>query len=128
MPGVAFGRQVDHLPEAVGLAYTEARNCMAVNSFTAATLMCRKLLMNVAVLFGAPPIKSFAFYVDYLVDNGYVPTQGRSWVDHIRQGGNEAAHEIPPINRADAEEVLTFTEMLLQITFEYPAKAKKNSD
>jgi hypothetical protein len=65
-PGVVFGSPLKHLPTIVADAYEEARRCMSVGSFTAATLLCRKLLMNVAVSEGADPGEHFVVYVKYL--------------------------------------------------------------
>jgi hypothetical protein len=122
VPSAAYGNPVQHLPHNVGNLYTEARDCMAVNAFTAAVLACRKLLMNVAVSLGAKDNETFVIYVNFLADKGYVPPNAKPWVDHIRQKGNEATHEIPPSNRADAEDLLTFTEMLLKLVFEFPKR------
>jgi hypothetical protein len=123
-PGVAYGSEVEHLPEAVQRLYDEARNSMSVNAFTAAVMACRKVLMNIAVAEGAKSGLNFAAYVKWLGDNGYVPAKGRSWVDRIREKGNEANHEIPNIERTDAEDVLSFTEMLLKVNYEMPARAE----
>ena len=79
--------------------------------------------MNVAVEEGADANESFAAYVSWLADEGFVPAKGRSWVDRIREKGNEANHEIPDIDRTDAEDVLSFTEMLLKVNYEMPARA-----
>lgn len=121
MPGVAFGNEVAHLPADVDGLYREARNCMSVSAFTAGVLATRKLLMNVAASLGASPGGSFQSYVTYLEENGYVPPKARGWVDHIRKKGNEATHEIPPIARTDAEELITFVEMILKLVYDYPA-------
>ena len=50
--------------------------------------------MNLAVSQGADQNLKFIEYVDYLACNGFVPPNGRGWVDHIRKKGNEATHEI----------------------------------
>lgn len=123
VPGVAFGSAVEALPPTVESLYTEARRCMSVNAYTSAALACRKLLMNIAVDKGAEGNKQFGFYVDWLVNEGYVPPGGKGWVDHIRQIGNEATHEIELIEQHTAEQVLSFTEMLLKFMYEFPAKA-----
>src|SRR5687768_12450600 len=49
LPGVATGNSVAHLPVDIEAVYTEARNCVAASCYTAAVLVCRKLLMNIAV-------------------------------------------------------------------------------
>ena len=58
----------------------------------------------------------------YLADNGYVPPNGRGWVDHIRKKGNEATHEIALMQQGDAEELISFVEMLLKFIYEFPAR------
>jgi hypothetical protein len=122
-PGIAYGKDVEHVPvQDVSPLYNEARMCMSVNAYTAAILCCRKLLMNIAVAQGAKDGQRFAEYVDYLSDNGYLPPNGKKWVDAIRKKGNEATHEITIMDRADAEELIEFTEMLLRFIYEYPAR------
>lgn len=96
--------------------------CVSVNSHTAAVLTCRKLLMNVAVAQGAPVGESFLTYVEHLAAKGFVPPNGRVWVDHIRNKGNEANHEIALMSRADADELISFIEMLLKFIYEFPSR------
>jgi Domain of unknown function (DUF4145) len=76
--------------------------------------------MHIAVEQGASEGQTFVKYVDYLAAKGYVPPNGRAWVDHIRSKSNEANHEITQMSRADAEELLTFVGMLLKIVYEFP--------
>ncbi len=80
--------------------------------------------MNVAVKQGALEGKPFIEYVEYLSDKGYVPPNGKHWVDHIRKKGNEATHEIALMKKEDAEDLISFTEMLLKFIFEFPSKLK----
>lgn len=122
VPGVAFGNPVASLPVEVEALYAEARNCMVVNAFTSAVMACRKLLMHVAVSQGGSPSASFKAQVDYLDSNGFLPRNSKKWVDHIRDRGNEANHEIHMMNRQDAEALLVFIEMLLKLVYEFPAK------
>lgn len=119
-PGVAYGGQISHLPNDIEALYREARSCVAAGAYTSSVLTCRKLLMNIAVAQGAPEGKTFLHYVEYLASQGYVPPNGRGWVDHIRKKGNEANHEIVLMQRGDAEELILFTEMLLKFVYEFP--------
>jgi hypothetical protein len=127
IPGAIPGNEVEHLPDEINMLYREARRCVSVNSYTAAVLACRKLLMHIAVAQGAKAGDSFLNYVEYLADKGYVPPNGRVWVDHIRNKGNEANHEIMLMAQSDAEELISFLEMLLKFIYEFPNKipAKK---
>ena len=95
--------------------------------FTAAILICRKMLMHIAVDRGAKEGLNFFAYVDYLAKNGYVPPGGKGWVDHIRKKGNEANHEIVIMQKDDAEDLLSFIEMLLRIVHEFPSRVPGNS-
>lgn len=121
-PDVAPGNDVNHLPEELGLLYKEARNCVAASAYTGSVLLCRKLLMNIGVKQGAEEGKSFIHYVNFLADQGYIPPNGRGWVDHIRKKGNEATHEIALMSKADCEDLIAFSEMLMKFIYEFPNK------
>lgn len=122
IPAPPFGEHVKDLPPNIERLYGEARNCMSVSAYTGAVMLCRKVLMNVAVAEDAPEGKSFAAYVDHLAEKGFVPPKGRGWVDHIRSKGNEANHEIAAMTKGDAEELILFTGMLLKFIYELPAR------
>ncbi|WP_431099686.1 DUF4145 domain-containing protein [Roseateles noduli] len=122
VPGVSPGNEVQHLPTDLASSYKEARACVAAGAFTASVLISRKMLMNIAVEQGATAGGSFVSYVEYLASGGFIPPNGRQWVDHIRKKGNEATHEIALMSRGDAEELILFLEMLLKFIYEFPAK------
>ena len=121
-PGARTGAEVKNLPVNIAALYNEARDCIAASANTAAVLVCRKLLMNVAVDLSAPPNKTFVEYVKYLSDNHYIPPNAQGWVDHIRNKGNEANHEIHLMSQTDAKELISLAEMLLKIVYEFPAR------
>ncbi len=121
-PRAPFGNEVASLPFDVQQLYQEARRCMTVDAYTGAVLLCRKILMNVAVSKGAAEGEQFIKYVEYLDSKGYVPPDGKKWVDHIRKKGNEATHEIKQMWQHDGAGLITFTEMLLRFVYEFPAK------
>jgi hypothetical protein len=124
-PGLSFGRVVKYIPSSdVTSLYDEARDCMKVNAYTASILCSRKLLMNIAVSKGAEEGKTFVAYVDYLKDKGFLPPDSKEWVDHIRKTGNMATHQIQIMGRTEAEELITFVEMLLKFIYEFPAMMK----
>jgi hypothetical protein len=127
-PGNAFGEDVkDISDEGIAMLYEEARRASAASAYTAAVLCCRKILMHVAVEKGADAGQPFAAYVEHLAAKGYIPPGAREWVDHIRTKSNEANHEIVVMAAAEAEELLSFTGMLLKVVYEFPAALKKNA-
>ncbi|UTV31679.1 DUF4145 domain-containing protein [Bacillus altitudinis] len=115
------GGKIEGVKENIEKLYEEVRSCYSIGSFNAAVLLARKLLMNIAVDKGADEGEKFQFYVDYL-SNQFIAPNNRSWVDKIRLTGNIATHEIPDINKEDAEEILLFVEMLLRLVYEFPSK------
>lgn len=120
MPDVPFGSSVNHIPEDVAKLYDEARRCTSAGAYTAAVMLCRKILMHLSVEKKAKTGESFAYYVNYLANQGYVPPNGKGWVDHIRKKGNEANHEIITMSRDDAKDLIVFLEMLLKFMYEFP--------
>ena len=125
-PGRPFGQSVDGIPDkAISDLYGEARKAMSASCYTASVLCCRKILMHIAVEKGANPGDSFVKYVEHLASANYIPPDAKIWVDHIRTKANEANHEIVVMTRTDAEELISFTEMLLKVIYEFPAAIKK---
>lgn len=121
IPGPPPGRPISNLPEDLERLYEEARQCISVGAYTAAVLVCRKLLMNIAVTEGAPKESTFHSYVEFLANNGIIPAQAKKWVDYIRKRGNEANHEIVIMTRDDAYTLLSFMEVLLRSVYEFPS-------
>jgi hypothetical protein len=122
-PSPSFGRPVAFLPDIVAALYDEARRCMSASAYTAAVLACRKLLMNMAVQQNAQPNQSFTSYVEFLKNHGWVPPNASGWVELIRTRGNEATHEVRLMERSEAEQLLSFLELLLTFMYELPARA-----
>jgi hypothetical protein len=117
------GHGVEHLPDDVATLYTECRRALQAEAFSASIMACRKILMHVAVDRGAPKKDtSFKQYVEYLDEHGYVPPDGKVWVDYIKDRGNDANHEIKSFTRDDADGVLMFTGALLRVVYELPGK------
>lgn len=119
-PGLQFGNVVNNVPDQLYNLYSEARSCTSDGCYTASVLLCRKILMNIGVEQGAAEGLSFIRYVEYLSDKGFVPPNGKHWVDHIRKKGNEATHEIVLMTADDAKDLITFIEMLLKFIYEFP--------
>jgi len=102
--------------------YNEARSITSVGAYTATVLLCRKILMNIAVQKGANEGESFISYVEYLDQKGYIPPDGKAWVDKIREKGNIVNHEIILMEQAEAKLILDFVGMLLIFIYEFPKR------
>ena len=118
VPAPLLGEYIKGLPETIQNAYVEARKSFSSKSYTACVLMCRKILMNVAVKKNAPEGDTFTSYIDYMINKGYITVTMKEWVDKIRKNGNDATHEIPPPDSEKACTTLEFTALLLKNVYE----------
>ena len=115
-------RTITGLPSDVEGAWWEARVSHAVGAYTASEIMCRKILMHIAVdVAGSAPGQSFVQYVDALDAAGYITTGLKATVDLIRKRGNVANHELPATTQADSNTTLGITEHLLEGIYEIAA-------
>ena len=112
------GTPVQGLPGGVKGLYLEAAACLMNRSYTASVMVCRALLMHIAVEKGAEEGKSFAHYVDYLDNQNYFPRDVKKTVNHIRDQGNDANHKIVLRNENDAHATFNFLELLLRNVYE----------
>ena len=110
--------QVRGLPSGICQVYDEARKSFAVEAYTGCELLCRKILMSVAVDRGAAEDKSFEHYVDHLKDNGHITASLKDMTDIIRKNGNQSAHKIGQPDPKRAEYTLEFTAQVLRSIYE----------
>jgi ribosomal protein S27E len=114
--------------------WKEARRCLGLGAYTAAVMLCRKLLFHVAVGHGLPPkndkdrAPSFMEAIQHLESEGLITKRMRPWVDRIKDVGNDANHEITPVGPDVALDVATFTEQLLRLTYEMEALMTSGED
>lgn len=112
------------LPDDESDVWNEIRECLGVGAYTAAVMLCRKLLMHIAVAHGLPAKDSkdrapnFTQCVEHLLAEGVVTKRMQPWIDRIREIGNEANHEIAPVDKEAALDVATFTQKLLELAYE----------
>jgi hypothetical protein len=124
-PRPIYGLDIEGLPTKVFEAYQEARNCMSVSSYISCELICRNILMYVAVEKGAKPNLSFVDYLSYLEAKGYITATMKEWVSLIREHGNDAAHDLELPNMTRAECTFMFTLELLRLVYEMNHVAKR---
>lgn len=128
-PSVRLGNQVNGISEnGVLNLYNEARDCTSVGAYTAAFLLCRKILISIAVQHGADKGEGFVSCIGYLEEKGYVPPDGKKWVDAISKKGNEATHEIVLKTEKEGKQILHVVEMLLRFIYEFPSMLEEDED
>ena len=119
-PGPMYGRDVKGLPENIQTLYDECRTNYSNKCYTSSQMIARTLLMHIAVEQGAKEGETFAKYIDYLENNGFIPPNGKKWVDFIRKSGNVANHQIVIKEKEETEKVITFLSSLLLFIYELP--------
>jgi hypothetical protein len=118
-PPAPFGPRIEGLPADVASAWNEAGIAFSVGAYTASEMMCRKLLMHVAVdKAGSKPGKHFVEYVNELEEGGLIIRGLRPVVDQVKDRGNTANHELPPSDETVARLTLKVTQHLLQGVYE----------
>lgn len=123
-PPSPAGAAVRNLPPDIERAWREARAAHAVGAYTASEMMCRKILMHLAVdVAKSSPGESFVAYVEALDKEGYITTGLKAVVDAIRSRGNVANHDLPASSEPDSLMTMGVTEHLLRGIYELSASA-----
>jgi Domain of unknown function (DUF4145) len=122
-PSPMVGEAVDGLPAEVAAAYEEARKTAGVGAYTSCELMCRKILMHIAVDKGASEGENFITYLDFLKTSGYITPPMVPWVDLIRTHGNASTHRLQAASEERAMNTLSFTSQLLRLVYEMEHRA-----
>lgn len=128
IPAPATDEDVEFLPDNIQILFREARLAKSVHANTAAVMVCRTIIMHVAVERGAPEknkqgqSNTFVFFINYLEEQSIIPKGAKGWVDKIRTLGNEAIHDLSIMTEHDTSLILGFTTLLLKITYETHGK------
>lgn len=122
------GKDIKNLPENIKKVYDEIRICMQTNSFTAAIMLMRKIIMNIAVHEGAKENLKFIQYVDFLSENGIVHKKSKKKAESVKNLGNDANHEIETRTQEEAQNCLEFIELLLMANYEFADEGENESE
>ena len=114
---------VRFLPASIEKLYNECRKCYLNECYHSVIMVSRSLLMHVAVDKGDVAGNSFAAYIDYLENNGFIGSQNKAWVDKIRTIGNKYVHQLDEATEDDAKKVILFIKQLLGNLYEMPQLA-----
>lgn len=123
-PSPIPGRHIEHLPPDVDRAYSSARRAVQARSFDGAAMVLRNLISHVAVDLGADRNKRYAFYVDWLNDEGHIPPDSDGLVQQLRRLGNETAHDLIDVEADDVLVALDIADLLLRFRYEAPGRVK----
>lgn len=121
-PGSLPGTPVRNVPRELAALYDEARQSASAGAYTGAVMLCRKMLMNIAVKEGAKEGLRFVEYINHLESNHYFSPKSKEFVTYIKDLGNEANHAIAPKTQDDALAAIEFVHALLSHNYELPSK------
>jgi hypothetical protein len=120
-PAVMPCAEVQGLPLDVEQAWKESRLAYSAAAYTASEIMCRKILMHIAVdVAQSQQGKKFIEYINDLESAGHIATGLKPVVDSLRGRGNIANHELPASTRQQATVTLSIAEHLLRGIYELP--------
>lgn len=123
---------LEHIPEDVEVNFREGEANIWDGRYNSAGMIFRKALeMGMKIKF--PKFEgSLKGRIDRAKEKGHLTKDMADWAHNIRSFGNDAAHE-PDFSEEDAEEMQTFTRLVLLYLFTLPgmmkvAREKKESD
>jgi hypothetical protein len=107
-------------PEIVKL-FDEAIKVYAAGAFTAASMLCRKVLMNCACHEGAGEGLRFVEYVDYITEKVLTYPRAKDSINAIKTIGNEANHHVDFVSADDAKRAMQIVVYMLDAIYSFPA-------
>lgn len=110
---------VDGLPDNIAQVYHEARKAVSVQMYTSCEMLCRKILVNVAVDKGAKKKDTWNHKkcIKYLVKKGYI-TGFTGVANYIRLTGDQSTHKIGSPSRERARQTVKFTASVLKHVYD----------
>jgi Domain of unknown function (DUF4145) len=112
----------ENLPPDVERIYLQAeRNFPTVDNEEAAGTMYRKALDVGLKKIDPAATGMLKAKIKKLAAEGKLTADIAEWSDHVRDLGNEAAHEEEPPTRAELADLRSFTEMVMRYLFTLPA-------
>ena len=127
-PDVIPGRSIKKLPKSVNQVFEESRNCIGAHAYTAAVMLLRKILMNLAVEEGAKEGDGFANYVKYLCDKGFIHIKQQKQAEEIKNLGNDANNKIETRTEEEAMKLLNLVTLILIYNYEQADVEEKSRD
>jgi hypothetical protein len=123
----------DHLPDDLKRVFQEGATCLAVNCFNAASTMFR-LCLDLATRDLLPAEsdnaenqpnrkqrRDLGLRIPWLIEQGRLPANLAALAGVVKEDGNDGAHA-GNLSKADAEDLLDFTAVLLERLYTEPAR------
>jgi Domain of unknown function (DUF4145) len=126
----------EHIPDNIKTAFEEAVICLSVSCYNASVAMFR-LCLDLATKSLLPEENENGLNkrhrellkprLDWLFENNKLAIELKDFSDCIREDGNDAAHD-GNLTKAEAEDILDFTTLLLERLYTTPKKLEINKE
>lgn len=117
----------DIMNDTIKNLFDEAKKCYSINAYSASILCCRTLIINYANSKGAQDSVSFISGIDYLVENNYMPENRGDLIKNIKVREYPTKKEFKMSNKEEAEEIISFIDILLKFNSEFEVQSKTNN-
>lgn len=112
------------IPQEVGLDLLEARMCLGIGAWRAASVMARRSIEGAAAVHKAAG-STLKALIQSLTKQQVITPRMQEWAEEVRELGNDAAHAgSPEVTKTDAEEIVELASAILDDLFVKPAPAK----
>ncbi|RNA78762.1 DUF4145 domain-containing protein [[Curtobacterium] plantarum] len=127
---LAISRPPEALPSNIEVAFIEGSKCLSINCYNAAATMFRLCLdfatKNLLPEEGEPSSKirrSLGLRMEWLFDNGTIPSSLKDLAKCVKDDGNDGAHE-GILDKESALDLEDFTRVLLTRLYTEPAQVE----
>jgi Domain of unknown function (DUF4145) len=114
-------------PRVIWQAIVEARRCLQVSAYLAASLMARRAIEMTATDHGFKT-GTLETKVSRMVMASKLSNQLGDWADTVRLVGNAAAHDTDPLARADAEDVVELADAIVAYVYTFGSRYTAHKD
>jgi len=118
----------ERVPNDIRNDMDEAKRCMTVSSFNAASVMARRVIQATCLSKGATKRTLYEQIIE-LAGMGIITNELKEWANEVRFVGNDGAHpNSNHILKEDAGDILELAEQFLQVIFVTPAIAQERKN
>ena len=117
----------DHTPDGLKRIYLQAANALKRGDPDASGAMSRKVVdVSTQTLLADDAKNHSNIYsrIEALAAKGKLTPELKDWAHEVRLGGADAAHDLDPFTRDEAEELLDFAELYLIYVYSLPERLK----
>ena len=116
------------MPSGMCEIYDGVSACLEKGLPAASVILCRNLLVHIAVEKGAKQGDSFSNYLAFIEKKGYVPPVIKPKFEEVIKIGNKANHYTAKISQKEAKKIVGFMQAFLTLFYEYQDMAKSKKD